>query len=43
MGYGSASFVTATIGFVAVSRVIEKSLKARERQAAKLADKRSPG
>jgi tRNA A37 threonylcarbamoyladenosine dehydratase len=27
MGYGSASFVTATIGFVAVSRVIEKTLK----------------
>jgi tRNA A37 threonylcarbamoyladenosine dehydratase len=26
MGYGSASFVTATIGFVAVSRVLEKHL-----------------
>lgn len=43
MGYGSASFVTATIGFVAVSRVIEKSLKTRERRAANLADKLSPG
>ncbi len=32
MGYGSASFVTATMGFVAVSRVIEKHLKACERQ-----------
>ena len=27
MGYGSASFVTATMGFVAVARVIEKSLQ----------------
>jgi tRNA A37 threonylcarbamoyladenosine dehydratase len=32
MGYGSASFVTATIGFVAVSRVIEKSLASRRRR-----------
>lgn len=32
MGYGSASFVTATMGFVAVSRVIEKHLRMRERQ-----------
>ena len=27
MGYGSASFVTATMGFVAVARVIEKTLQ----------------
>ncbi|HFD79476.1 MAG TPA: tRNA cyclic N6-threonylcarbamoyladenosine(37) synthase TcdA [Gammaproteobacteria bacterium] len=27
LGYGSASFVTATMGFVAVSRVIEKHLR----------------
>lgn len=27
MGYGSASFVTATMGFVAVSRMIEKHLR----------------
>jgi len=27
LGYGSASFVTATMGFVAVSRVIEKTLQ----------------
>jgi len=27
MGYGSATFVTATMGFVAVSRLIEKSLR----------------
>jgi tRNA A37 threonylcarbamoyladenosine dehydratase len=27
MGYGSASFVTGTMGFVAVSRVIEKVLR----------------
>jgi tRNA A37 threonylcarbamoyladenosine dehydratase len=42
MGYGSASFVTATIGFVAVSRVIEKSLKTRERRATNLAVKGGP-
>jgi tRNA A37 threonylcarbamoyladenosine dehydratase len=29
LGYGSASFVTATFGFVAVSRVIEKALARR--------------
>jgi tRNA A37 threonylcarbamoyladenosine dehydratase len=29
MGYGSASFVTATLGFVAVARVIEKTLQRR--------------
>ncbi|UHD16956.1 tRNA cyclic N6-threonylcarbamoyladenosine(37) synthase TcdA [Thiocapsa bogorovii] len=34
LGYGSASFVTATFGFAAVARVIEMSLKPRpERQA----------
>jgi len=33
MGHGSASFVTATMGFVAVSRVIEKYLRACERRA----------
>jgi len=33
MGYGSASFVTATMGFVAVARAIEKTLK-RQQQAA---------
>jgi tRNA A37 threonylcarbamoyladenosine dehydratase len=33
MGYGSASFVTATIGFVAVARVIEKHLLACRRSA----------
>ncbi len=33
MGYGSASFVTATMGFVAVSRVIEKYIRACERRA----------
>jgi len=31
MGYGSAAFVTATIGFVAVSRVIEKHLRKHKR------------
>jgi tRNA A37 threonylcarbamoyladenosine dehydratase len=34
MGYGSASFVTATMGFVAVARVIEKHLLSRRRGAA---------
>jgi tRNA A37 threonylcarbamoyladenosine dehydratase len=34
MGYGSASFVTATLGFVAVARVIEKHLLSRRRGAA---------
>ncbi len=29
MGYGSASFVTATMGFVAVARLIEKTLQRR--------------
>lgn len=29
MGYGSASFVTASMGFVAVSRIIEKHLRKR--------------
>jgi tRNA A37 threonylcarbamoyladenosine dehydratase len=33
MGFGAASFVTASMGFVAVSRVIEKHLKCRRRQA----------
>ena len=33
MGYGSASFVTATMGFVAVARVLEKYLLSRQRQA----------
>ena len=33
MGYGSASFVTATMGFVAVSRAIDKYLRACERRA----------
>ena len=33
MGYGSASFVTATMGFVAVARVIEKYLLSRQRRA----------
>lgn len=33
MGYGAASFVTASMGFVAVSRVIEKHLQSRRRQA----------
>jgi len=33
MGYGSASFVTATIGNVAVARAIEKHLRACERRA----------
>ncbi len=32
MGYGSASFVTATIAFVAVSRVLEKHLQRCQRQ-----------
>ena len=32
MGYGAASFVTASMGFVAVSRVIEKHLQSRRRQ-----------
>ncbi|VAW75373.1 HesA/MoeB/ThiF family protein =_ sulfur transfer pathway protein CsdL [hydrothermal vent metagenome] len=32
MGYGSASFVTGTMGFVAVSRVIEKYLRLCERE-----------
>lgn len=31
LGYGAASFVTATFGFVAVSRVIEKALRASRR------------
>ena len=30
MGYGSAAFVTASMGFVAVSRVIEKHLRKQE-------------
>jgi tRNA A37 threonylcarbamoyladenosine dehydratase len=33
MGYGSASFVTATMGFVAVARVIEKYLLSCQRRA----------
>jgi len=33
MGYGSASFVTGTMGFVAVARVIEKHLLSRRRNA----------
>lgn len=33
MGYGAASFVTATMGFVAVSRVIEKHLQGCRRRA----------
>lgn len=36
MGYGSASFVTATIGFVAVSRVIDKHLLRCRRQLQKV-------
>lgn len=31
MGYGSASFVTASMGFVAVSRVLEKTLLKKKR------------
>ena len=31
MGYGSAAFVTATMGFVAVARVIEKTLQRQPR------------
>jgi tRNA A37 threonylcarbamoyladenosine dehydratase len=33
MGYGSASFVTGAMGFVAVARVIEKHLLSRQRSA----------
>jgi tRNA A37 threonylcarbamoyladenosine dehydratase len=33
MGYGSASFVTASMGFAAVARVIEKTLKKQDRAA----------
>ena len=33
MGYGSASFATATMGFVAVARVIEKYLLSRQHRA----------
>jgi tRNA A37 threonylcarbamoyladenosine dehydratase len=34
LGYGSATFVTAMFGFTAVSRVIEKHLRARDREQA---------
>ncbi len=33
MGYGSAAFVTGTMGFVAASRVIEKHLRRRKRNS----------
>ncbi len=44
MGYGSASFVTATMGFMAVSRIIEKHLRQfrKKQNPSKISDRR-PG
>lgn len=41
-GYGSASFVTATFGMIAVSRAINRALRAREKAAAAKADIAAP-